>query len=255
MKEITNIKGIRQAVLESGYSVQKGLLSRTEAIHYREECEQFMQRAAVIHCRINTDRMPDYVHPRSHDLEKRTRRLYQFFHNKRSTETDHWLKLAIELRNRIEEPWLTDPEYALEKEHLQNYIIVTQYAAGLGKLPKHKDYAGNLNFPLLQFAVILSEPGVDFAGGELCLHPAGSETIKIHRDLNLSIGDALLFDKSLVHSVETTEQAESGVGRWSVLIGARAKRSTWAAATFRRHTFGSPYFMRLVKNAKKILRR
>ncbi|SVE53047.1 uncharacterized protein METZ01_LOCUS505901, partial [marine metagenome] len=171
MKVTVEIDKVRREILSNGFSVQRGLLNRAEAIHYQQECAEFMTRAKVIHSRINTDWMPDYVHPRSHDLESRTRRLYQFFHNKRSTATDAWLKAAVALRDRVEEPWLADQDYARAKRVLQNYIIVTQYAAGLGELPKHKDYLGSLKTPLLQFDVILSEPGVDYGGGELCLHP------------------------------------------------------------------------------------
>tara|TARA_A100001011_G_scaffold115906_1_gene122385 strand:+ start:216 stop:395 length:180 start_codon:yes stop_codon:yes gene_type:complete len=43
----------------------------------------------------------------------------------------------------------------------------------------------------------------------------------------MEIGDALLFDKYLLHSVDTTEKGDTDVGRWSVLIGARAYKISY----------------------------
>ncbi len=44
-------------------------------------------------------------------------------------------------------------------------------------------------------------------------------------DLNLQMGDALIFDKSLYHEVEATEPGDApSLGRWTALIGARATR-------------------------------
>ena len=40
----------------------------------------------------------------------------------------------------------------------------------------------------------------------------------------MKIGDALLFDKYLLHSVDLTEKGITDIGRWSVLIGARAHK-------------------------------
>ena len=43
----------------------------------------------------------------------------------------------------------------------------------------------------------------------------------------MKIGDALLFDKYLLHSVDLTERGITDIGRWSVLIGARAHKISY----------------------------
>ena len=62
-----------------GYLLFKDFFSTTEVSHYRDECERFITTGPSILCRINTDTMPDYIHPRSHDAVERTYRIYQFF--------------------------------------------------------------------------------------------------------------------------------------------------------------------------------
>ena len=94
-------------------------------------------------------------------------------------------------------------------------------------LRPHRDFPRKLKFPLLQFNLILSEKEKDFTSGEFIFEDYNKKKIKIHNDLNMSIGDALLFDKFLLHSVDITEKGENDIGRWSVLIGARADKISY----------------------------
>ncbi len=199
-------------------------LGQDQVDAYRSECARFLETGPVFYARINTDTMCDYVQPRSHDNVDRTIRIYQFFHNQRSSRSDQLLKDAFEFRNEIEEPWLKNDAYRLERDRLQDYIIVTKYHPDSGMLLKHKDYEGNLDFPLIQFMILLSEPSVDYEKGDFNLFTRRGKKLSIQKDLNMRKGDALVFDKSLYHQVERTRGSKaSDIGRWSVLIGARAK--------------------------------
>jgi hypothetical protein len=214
-----------------GFITIPNMLSLDEADRYREECDAFISKGPVYHARVNTDSMPDYVHPRSHDAMERTWRIYQFLHNTRSDETDEFLRSTLRFRDELESPWTVDPDYLHEKTTLQNYVIVTKYAPDAGMLPKHKDYDGDVKFPLLQFLILLSEPEVDYREGEFILYTRSGRELRLHKDLDVHKGDALLFDKTLYHEVEGTKSVPgNAVGRWTVLIGARAKRENWFRA-------------------------
>jgi hypothetical protein len=227
------IKAARERLCDPdyGFVTIPNMLSLAEADRYREECDAFISTGPVYHARVNTDTMPDYVHPRSHDEMERAWRIYQFLHNKRSAETDEFLRSTLRFRDELESPWTVDPEYLHEKETLQNYVIVTKYAPDAGMLPKHKDYDGNVKSPLLQFLILLSEPDVDYREGEFILYTRSGRRLRLHQDLDVHKGDALLFDKSLYHEVEGTRSVPGNeVGRWTVLIGARAQRENWFRA-------------------------
>lgn len=226
-----------------GFAVVRGLFSEAEAETYRQECERFVQKSKRIRQRIMTDSMEDYVHPRSHDREERTARIYQYFHNHKADMTGKLLNRAMKIRNEIEQAWLSDPVYRSEKETLLDYVIVTQYHGNRGLLPKHVDYDGPAPKPLVQFWVALSEPGKDYEGGNLVLYSKSGLSRRVETDLKIRKGDAILFDKSLPHEVELTRiPGNAALGRWTVLIGARAERDTVWSAWKKRLRWGPPLY-------------
>lgn len=125
-----------------GFCVLRNFYSDWEIDEYRRECERFLHRGKVIHCRITTDSMRDYVHPKSHDDEARTYRIYQFHHNHRDDTIGQFLSRALALRGEIESAWLDDEAYRKEIGALQFHSVVTYYVRQKGMLPKHKDYSG-----------------------------------------------------------------------------------------------------------------
>jgi hypothetical protein len=240
-----NIAQARHDLLnaDAGFHVIRGLYSPEEVDSYRKACERFMSSATRIHERVMTDRMPDYVHPRSHDQVERTARIYQYFHNHRGDEIGLWLDRAMSLRNQIESAWLDEPAYLAEKNSLLEYVIVTQYHGNRGMLPRHNDYCGPAPKPLIQFWVALSEHGKDYEGGNLVLHTKSGKRYRVESDLGLKKGDALVFDKTVDHEVELTKMPSvDAIGRWTVLIGARAPRDGLLEALRKRALYGPPLY-------------
>lgn len=237
MKEDSN-EDHRRDILDpnKGYILLRGLCSSSQIDHYREECRRFMKTGRRIYTRINTDRIADYVHPRTplpnDSLEApnnssytaQTYRLYQYFHNKHSRETEEFFSKIMAIRNKIEQGWMHDSLYARERKALQEYVIVTKYIEDSQGLPKHRDYEGNVPYPFLQCLILLSEPNVDYEGGEFLLFTKRGNAVRIQSELGVRKGDALFFDKTLYHMVEPTKRSGSGIGRWSVLVGARARK-------------------------------
>jgi hypothetical protein len=224
-----------------GYFVIPGLFSAEEVNAYRERCDGFMRHGRRIQARIITDTISDYVHLRSHDAFERTARIYQHFHNHRHDETGKLFARAVGIRDEIEKIWLDHPVYRSEKETLFDYVIVTQYLGDKGMLKKHRDYEGPAPFPLIQFWTVLSEPGKDYEGGNLVLYSKNGASRRVEADLGLRKGDALVFDKTLPHEVELTRTPGDGaLGRWTVLIGARAHRDSAWQALRKRCLFGPP---------------
>jgi len=254
---IHDVAAIRADLLNPamGFHVCRDFYSPGEVVAYRNACREFLDHGRVIYQRINSDSMPDYIHPRSHDRQNRTYRIYQFFHNHRHDRIGALFSKAMLLRDRIEESWNTDPIYKAERERLQNYCVVTYYVANVGMLPRHKDYDGPAPFPLVQFWVALSEPGVDYQKGNLVLFSKSGVGLRAETDLGLRVGDALIFDKSLYHEVEATDvRNESALGRWTALIGARAPRVPFWQAQFIGGCYDSrvhPMLRRISKTARR----
>ena len=225
---ISMVESAREALADParGYFVLRNLYSKEEISTYRAECAAAMARAPRVHARLNTDWMPDYVHPRSHDEVERTYRLYQYLHNTRSDTTARLFERTLSIRNAIEETWMADSVYRQEHTVQQDHVVVTRYVAGTGQLPPHRDYSGPARLPLIQSIALISQPALDFCGGEFVLYTRSGSTVRLTRDLGVGMGDLFLFDKVLVHEVEQTLPGRTDVGRWSASIGSRARRHT-----------------------------
>jgi len=224
-----NIDFVREEILNKGYYVFKNFASSKECILLRKIISEKLEKSPVFNVRINSENMPDYSHRRSHDALFRTTRYYSFYHNiDKWTETEKKILCkGLDLRNEIELNWIDkDIEYKKVISSLQDYNIFTKYEPSTGMLHPHRDWPIKLRYPLLQFNLILSQNKLDFESGEFSFEDYKKKKIKIHKDLNVEIGDALLFDKYLLHSVEVTEKGITDIGRWSVLIGARAEKIT-----------------------------
>lgn len=222
-----NINIIRSEILDKGYYVYKNLASKEDCISLRKIISKKMNKSQKYNTRINSQTISDYTHKRSHDKIDRTTRYYTFYHNfSKWTDVEKKILInGINKRNQIELVWLDkDIKYKKNILSLQDYNIFTKYNNSTGMLPPHRDWPEKLKYPLLQFNLILSQQNVDFTSGEFSFEDYNHNNIKIHKDLKMRIGDALLFDKHLLHSVDLTEKGVTDVGRWSLLIGARAHK-------------------------------
>ena len=230
LNKLPNLDSIRLEILNKGYYVYNNFASSNDCILLREVISKKILKSREYHTRINSNTMPDYTHKRSHDEISRTTRYYSFYHNA-SKWTDIEKKISskgIEIRDQIESVWIDkDKEYTKIKSSIQDYNIFTKYNESTGMLPPHRDWPNKLKYPLLQFNLILSQQQIDFNGGEFMFENYNQKNIKIHEDLKMKIGDALLFDKYLLHSVDLTEKGITDIGRWSVLIGARAHKISY----------------------------
>ena len=228
--ELSDLNYLRSEIIKKGYFVIKKFATAEDCILLRQKIGKKIIDNPKYDSRINSDFMPDYSHKRSHDNIDRTTRYYSFYHNfsKWSQIEKKILQKGIDIRNQIEEGWINlNEDYKYHKKILQNYNIFTKYEESTGLLRPHKDFPKKLKYPLLQFNLILSEFGKDYNNGEFIFSDYKENKVKIHNDLECNIGDALLFDKYLTHSVETTEKGKNNIGRWSVLIGARAEKVTY----------------------------
>lgn len=250
-----DVEAMRADLLDDdkGFLVLKNLYTEQEVEDYRQSCERFLKDGAVIHERINTDSMIDYVHPRSHDDEVRTFRIYQFFHNHQGDAVGRFLDKSRKLRDRIEEAWLADDVYRSEKTALQDYTIITYYLGKTGMLPRHQDYSGPAPLPLIQSWVLLSQPEVDYRGGNLVLYTRSGRRLRVEGDLGLTPGDALFFDKTLYHEVEVLGDAGKGAkGRWTALIGARAMRDSFWQMCYKRTYYNQRWYPFLSKTKRRL---
>jgi hypothetical protein len=207
-----------------GYAFRRGFLEPRQAEKYRSDCARFLQTTKRIYKTIHRYSKRDYIWSPDRKIVpgEFTYRIYQSLQDKHSSDTEAIFDQMLSLRNAIEETWLTDDRYRASREGLYDYVQVTTYAKHSEGIEKHNDYKGNAPYPLLQCLVFLSQPDLDYRGGDLILYPKEGAPINIQRGLDIKKGDALLFDKSLYHQVEPSEPSElSDVGRWTAVIGGR----------------------------------
>jgi hypothetical protein len=211
-----------------GFLLVRDFMDHEQVKRYRQECAEFLESGKRI-CRwpgygrdrINRDDMQDYVYP---SVDASNWRLFQFLHNPHQPATQALYARALALRNSIEAHWLHDNAYRRLRASMGEYVHVIHYTEGRG-IGRHSDFRGSSPFPLLQCVVLLSEPGKDYLGGELFLYTANDTRVGVHTDLDMRMGDAIIFDKSMEHEVEPTRPAAASVvGRWSVIIGGRYHR-------------------------------
>jgi hypothetical protein len=219
---------------KKGYVLIRQMFNTSLIDYYREECERFLTNGRKIYARINQKNIFDYVHPRMPEADgtiippedpkfkPSSYRIYQYFHNSHSNTVQEIFDRTLTLRNSIERTWIHEEKYSKEIDRLQSYVIVTKYVDYSSGLPKHRDYHGTAPYPLLQSLLFLSEPGVDYEKGDFFLYTKSGEKLSLIHDLKMQKGDTLFFDKSLYHEVEPIKKGRTTIGRWSVLIGARA---------------------------------
>jgi hypothetical protein len=236
-------------VAGKGFFLYKKLMTEVEADRYRLECKAFFKSGPRIakwpgygvH-RLNRDHVGDYVFSRSN---AHSSKIYQFPANPQSSATEAIFNRTLSIRDAIEGHWLQEPEYRRIHASQRDYVQVSQYLEGQG-INRHSDSVILTPYPLVQCVCLISQPGTDFSGGELVLHTRSGESIRAHEDLGMNKGDALFFDKALVHEVRATTQVGSNdIGRWSAVIGARFRKPN----ALRRIT------MRLSQFARKTLSR
>ncbi len=222
-----NIEVIRNDILNKGYYVIRNFFKKDEILLFRKNIEKAILTSPNFNYRINNNKVKDYSHNRSHDTINRTLRYYMFFHNEKSWnhKVSFIINKSINIRNEIEKKWDDSIDYINLKKKLQDYIIVTKYLSNVGMLKYHRDFSEPTKYPLIQFNILLSSFGLDYNGGEFVLKDNNDNEIYLHRDLGANIGDALIFNKYLLHKVEPTIEGDTDIGRWSVLIGARAEYS------------------------------
>ena len=230
LNKLSNLDSIRSEILNKGDYFYNNFASSDDCILLREVISKNIDNSPKYNVRINSNTIPDYTHERSHDEISRTTRYYSFYHNV-SKWTDIEKKVlykGIDIRDQIESVWIDkDEEYKKIISSIHDYNIFTKYNESTGMLPQHRDWPNKLRYPLLQFNLILSQEQIDFNAGEFIFEDYNQKNIKVHKDLKMKIGDALLFDKYLLHSVDLTKKGITDIGRWSVLIGARAHKVSY----------------------------
>jgi len=178
-----------------GFRLYRNLLSEKEVDTYRLECEGFFKTGPRIakwpgygRNRLNRDQVADYVfsRPNAHSSK-----IYQFPANPHSPDTQAIFDRVLSLRDAIEEHWPDDRTYFRTRAMQRDYIQVNRYLEGQG-IGKHRDSTIVTSRPLVQCVVLMSQPQVDFLGGELVLYTQRGEPIRAHKDLGMRKCDSLL---------------------------------------------------------------
>lgn len=220
-----DVNEIRDDLLDDdkGYFCCRGMISTDEADAYLAECRQFFETGPRSPDKIFHPGCADYVQPWMWDEdagEYFNYRVNQFFHNTHSAPTQSIFDRICSLRNEVESAWPNAAYY--ERAGLRDFVIVTRYMPNIGYYPRHADDTSGHAYPLIQCLLLLTEPGVDFQGGDLTLYTRSGATVHAQADLGYTKGDCLFFDKRLEHEVQPTSPIEGGDDRWAAIVGVKA---------------------------------
>lgn len=206
-----------------GFTVARGLLSPDEVASFRRYAEKGFESLPRIREKPSTLGLQNYVMPLVWDDktgEVLVERQYHFLDQPQldgdSDEPERIIRKVLGLRDSLESQWL--PEGYYEQESCYDVNMVTKYVVG-SAYPLHADAPKETPFPLLQTWSLLTEPGVDFSGGELLMHRRDGRIVRCMEELGLRPGDVLFFDRRLDHEVEPSEIIK--LGRWITLFGAK----------------------------------
>lgn len=231
--QIIDYEKAKQDIEKDGFTVLRNILSKESVEQYRQECEQQFRSAPRREGKVyEPGKTPDYVQPWMIHTGKHqvaSYRLYQFYHNPHSANTQNIIATIVAIRDRLEKNW-PDVQAYNQKNNLVDYNIVAKYAAKSGFQTRHADAESSLTCPALQCEILLTEPEQDYKGGDLILHLFDGRVVRLNEDVHAHVGDLILFDKRVEHEVTETFPVEhESPGRWMALIGAktfpRQKRS------------------------------
>lgn len=214
-----------------GFSVARGLLSQPEVDRFLAYADKGFRELPRIAEKPSTLGLANYVMPLVYDNatgEVLVERQYHFLDHPQldggCDEPERIIRKVLGVRDALESRWLPVGYYAEQSCHDVN--MVTKYTVGAA-YPLHADAPKDTPFPLLQTWSLLTEPGVDFSGGELLMHLRDGRVIRCMEELSLRPGDVLFFDRRLDHEVEASSIIRRG--RWITLFGAKPKLGPKAA--------------------------
>ena len=166
-----------------------------------------------------TDQSPDYcttwISRRFGELV--AARFYQQSHNRPTTIAkiiDELQRFCVSVEDLVNKD--VQREILSKRGKRTFFDIYTIYSSNSGFYPRHKDQDNGICE--LQAQVTLTQHGKDFDGGNLILHMENELEIKLGSQLQM--GDIIIFDKNIEHSVEEIKSIKGGLGRWMVLINA-----------------------------------
>jgi 2OG-Fe(II) oxygenase superfamily len=203
--------------------VVHGYLGESHRHHYFQELVDVYESSARTKIRPMSDDGDDCVQPwlYDHSLEKfMVNRMYLFLHNEIGTLRGKIHNEIMQTRDLIEADWPNQRLYT-EKGY-RSFHIVTKYESGADGYPRHTDVPFDYQYPMLQCWLQLTDPGHDFQGGDLVLHPPSGRSVSVIHDLGVRAGDLIFFDKRTEHEVTPCHHRDGGVGRWIVIVGAMA---------------------------------
>ena len=228
-----DIEAARREILDPTRTVTivRGAVDSVTLADYVSEAATDFERLPRVKERPEVDEGPDVVLPWvwDHDLKTFTvHRLYRFLHNEAGTTHGSVHEPIMRTRDAIEEAWPNGPTY--EAQRYRNLHIIAKYEHGSAGYDRHTDVPFEHPHPMLQCWLQLTEPGSDFAGGDLILYPPAGGEIRAVADLGIRAGDVLFFDKRTEHEVTALESVEGGRGRWIAIVGAMATMRAAKAA-------------------------
>lgn len=163
----------------------------------------------------------DCVQPWIYDHQRKAfmvHRTYLFPHNERGSARGAVHHSIMQARDDLEAPWSNQEAY---REHrYRSFHILTKYEDGVDGYPRHSDVPYDHPTPMLQCWLQLSQPGVDYSGGDLILYPPAGGQLSLAKDLRVQAGDLVFFDKRTEHEVTPCKPIACGLGRWIIIVGA-----------------------------------
>ena len=222
----TQMPHIVEALEAEGYYVLRSFISCEQTEKMRKISELMLQRVPWLPGKTYQPGVtPDYALNWLYSQDKTqlaSVRLMMYQHNEQDPVLREVIDVVTGLKDELDKHW---PETIAfyRKQKMASMCIVSRYENEAGYYPQHKDAPGDLNNPLPQMQMLLSEPGVDFQNGDLVLHFENGETLS-SSELALCPGDLFIFDKRITHSVDQVLAGETEIGRWMALFGVSVKR-------------------------------
>ncbi len=187
--EAVHWSAVQAALSAQGYAVVRNFLDPADCDEFQrryEERERYRKTIAMERYRFGSGEYKYFSYPLPQLLQKLRESIYQQL----TGVANEWMSvLGINRRFPAEHAALIAE--CRSKGQLQPTPLILRYGAG-GYNTLHQDLYGDIYFPI-QGVVLLSEPGVDFSGGEFVMTQQNPRAQSRAMVLNPRKGDLVLF--------------------------------------------------------------
>lgn len=220
-----SLKSLRQQIYGSqspGYFIIRNFLTPEQLRHIQEIWTE--AEAPKFHQCFRDKRDFYFGCPNYYSEQNGSRTFYNFLWEKPLDELTYSIAIHFHmLRNRIEAKTISDDLFPYHRRSCSYRVIVSDFPEYEVKPPRDYYFPDDPTNKLhdltrVQGTLFLSEYGRDYTGGGFVFRTNQGTDIQFGKDIQLAVGDFVIWRYSNLHSVTLTKRMDNGMGFVRILF-------------------------------------